>query len=197
MLLLLDNYDSFTYNLYDYFVQCGASVEVVRNDKLDLSIVNQRYSGIIISPGPGNPSSAGCTMEVLKLFHQSKPIFGVCLGMQAIGEFFGAQLVKSKYPMHGKLSQITIEHSHPLFKNLKSPIAVCRYHSLVIQNLENTELIPLSYSEDRELMALAHRELPICGVQFHPEAILTQHGLQLIRNWLTSLSLEGNKLKNY
>ena len=193
MLLLLDNYDSFTYNLNDYFVQCNAEVDVVRNDELNIDTVADKYEGIIISPGPGTPSSAGCTLELIEKYHKTKPLFGVCLGMQAIGEYFGASLEKADYPMHGKLSNIRFIENHPLFKNVEEPMAVCRYHSLLLKNLEGTDLVPLAYTESDELMALAHKEFPIWAVQFHPEAILTVDGLQLIRNWLTSFSLQNNK----
>lgn len=174
-------------------MQCNAQIEVVRNDELDVSQVEEKYEGIIISPGPGTPANAGITMQLIDKYHTTKPIFGVCLGMQAIGEYFGATLHIASYPMHGKLSNIHFTTKHPLFEHIDEPMAVCRYHSLIINNTENTDLLPLAYTQQNELMALAHKHLPIWAVQFHPEAILTEQGLQLIRNWLTSLSLQNNK----
>ena len=194
MLLLLDNYDSFTYNLYDYFVQCGAEVEVIRNDKLDLTSVIARYNGIIISPGPGIPIDAGCTMELIKQFHDKLPILGICLGMQAIGQFFGASLERSEVPMHGKTSVIEYNQTNTIFKNIHPPLTVCRYHSLVLNNISETPLHIIAQTLNNEPMALVHRSLPITGLQFHPEAILTKQGLTLISNWLTHLSLTNTKL---
>lgn len=194
VLLLLDNYDSFTYNLYDYFVQCGAQVEVVRNDQLDLNQVLAKYSGIIISPGPGTPSEAGCTLDVIAKFKNILPIFGVCLGMQAMGVHFGARLVRASYPMHGKESVISYKENHPLFQNLKKPFKVCRYHSLILEIESDNPLEVISWSELNEPMALAHKTLPLWGVQFHPEAILTTQGLQLIKNWLTCHQLIDTKI---
>lgn len=189
VLLLLDNYDSFTYNLYDYFLQCGAEVEVVRNDQLDLDSVAQKYSGIIISPGPGTPDNAGCTLAVIDKYYKQLPIFGVCLGMQALGQYFGATVNRALYPMHGKVSAITIDENHPLFEGIDAPLNVCRYHSLVLHNLEDTPLVSIARTDENEVMAIAHKSLPIWGVQFHPEAILTKQGLQLIKNWLNCLPL--------
>ena len=189
MLLLLDNYDSFTYNLADYFLQCGAEIEVVRNDKLDLSTVSEKYDGIIISPGPGEPKDAGCTLELLDNFHDKLPIFGVCLGMQAIGEYFGLELQRANYPMHGKVSELVYEKDHPLFTNIISPLNVCRYHSLVLADDSKSDLSIIAATKVGKPMALVHNNLPIWAVQFHPEAILTPQGLTLINNWLTCYSL--------
>ncbi len=193
MLLLLDNYDSFTYNLYDYFLQCGADVEVVRNDELDINTVLSKYEGIIISPGPGIPLQAGCTMQILEKFSEKLPILGVCLGLQAIGQFYGAHLTKAHYPMHGKVSEVQFQKDHPLFNTIKSPLQVCRYHSLVIQELEGLPLNILATTEAGEVMAIEHQSLPIWAVQFHPESILTPQGLTLIRNWLSCFSLQHTK----
>ena len=194
MLLLLDNYDSFTYNLYDYFVQCGAEVQVVRNDNLNLETVLATYQGIVISPGPGEPKDAGCTMQVIERFHKQLPIIGVCLGMQAIGQFFGATLTRAKFPMHGKTSTIDYEDHHPFFSGIQHPLHVCRYHSLILTDLDDTPLDVIARSEDEEVMALAHTTLPIWAVQFHPEAILTSQGKILISNWLTHHNLSQNKI---
>lgn len=190
MLLLLDNYDSFTYNLYDYLCRCGATVEVVRNDQIDTATIGDKYTGIILSPGPGEPKDAGKMMEVIQLYHNHLPLFGVCLGMQAIGEYFGASLDKATYPMHGKISSLRYNPTHPLFRKIQSPLDVCRYHSLVLTNLNNAPLHTIARSEQNEPMAIAHETLPIWAVQFHPEAILTPQGLTLIDNWLSCFSLQ-------
>ncbi|MBT8327280.1 MAG: aminodeoxychorismate/anthranilate synthase component II [Bacteroidia bacterium] len=189
MLLLLDNYDSFTYNLYDYFLQCGAECEVIRNDELDVSTVLSKYKGIIISPGPGTPENAGCTMEILEKFSDKLPIFGVCLGLQAIGQFYGATLKKANYPMHGKVSEVNCTVNHPLFKSITPPLEVCRYHSLIVEDFEELPINVIAETENGEVMAIEHQTLPIWAVQFHPESILTPQGLKLIRNWLSCFSL--------
>jgi anthranilate synthase/aminodeoxychorismate synthase-like glutamine amidotransferase len=189
MLLLLDNYDSFTFNLYDYFVQNGAEVDVVRNDEIDVKSIEEKYKGIIISPGPGLPDNAGKTLEIIDRYHTTKPFFGVCLGMQAIAQYFGGKVIHANYPMHGKVSTITFEKDHPLFAHIKSPLDVCRYHSLIVSDINNSSLKAIAHSPNGEIMALAHQNLPIWGVQFHPEAILTSQGLKLIRNWLTCFTL--------
>jgi anthranilate synthase/aminodeoxychorismate synthase-like glutamine amidotransferase len=187
VLLLLDNYDSFTYNLRDYLIQCGAAVEVIRNDAFDVSTLHQ-YQGVVISPGPGIPENAGCTMEVLKSLPENMPLLGVCLGMQAIGLHYGGKLVKAGYPMHGKVSTLNFEN-HPLFNKVKMPLEVCRYHSLVLEALESTELSCIATSENGETMAIVHNSLPLWGVQFHPEAILTTQGMLLLENWLNYFNL--------
>ncbi len=175
-------------------MQNGAEVEVVRNDKLNLEEVGKKYEGIIISPGPGTPAQAGSTMQLIDRYHLSKPIFGVCLGMQAIGEYFGASLEKASYPMHGKVSNIKINEQSAMFQGIQSPMAVCRYHSLLITKLYQIPLEAVAWTETNELMALVHKSLPIWAVQFHPEAILTSQGLDLIGNWLTCFNLRNNKL---
>jgi anthranilate synthase component 2 len=193
VLLLLDNYDSFTYNLYDYFVRCGAEVRVVRNDELDIDSIKDLYTGIIISPGPGIPANAGFTMQVIQKYHDKLPIFGVCLGMQALGEYFGAELVRASFPMHGKVSELNFQKEHPMFDSIDQPFGVCRYHSLILRNLENTPFQVVAQTGANEPMAIAHNHLPIWAVQFHPEAILTAQGITLIANWLTHFSLVDNK----
>ncbi|PCJ66109.1 MAG: aminodeoxychorismate/anthranilate synthase component II [Bacteroidetes bacterium] len=193
MLLLIDNYDSFSYNLCDYFKQCGAQIQVVRNDELDMTTVLSKYSGIIISPGPGKPKDAGCTMELIERFYDKLPVFGVCLGMQAIGEFFGATLQRASFPMHGKVSEVSYNTNHPLFKGITPPFVACRYHSLILSGIEQTPLVTIAQTKMNEPMALAHNDLPIWAVQFHPEAILTPQGLILINNWLTCFSLKDTK----
>lgn len=184
-ILLLDNYDSFTYNLYDYLLQTGHSCQVLRNDAFDQNDFKYfDYHAIVLSPGPKRPQDAGMLPEVIAHFYQKLPMLGVCLGMQAMGEFFGAQLVKARLPMHGKTSMIT-HLPHPIFKDIPAQFEVMRYHSLVLESLEGTDLQAIASTEAGELMALQHRSLPLVGVQFHPESILTQYGMNIIQNWVT------------
>jgi len=193
VLLLLDNYDSFTYNLYDYFCRCGAEVDVVRNDVIDVASIGKKYKGIILSPGPGQPKDAGKMMEVIERYHNILPIFGVCLGMQALGQHFGATLQRASFPMHGKVSTLTFEEQHPMFQHVNKPLDVCRYHSLILTNLEHTALRTLAKTNKDEPMAMAHGTLPIWAVQFHPEAILTPQGLKIINNWLSCFEFIDTK----
>lgn len=181
--LLLDNYDSFTYNLYDYLLQTGLKCSVVRNDAFSLEELEDiDFQAIVLSPGPKRPADAGLLMPVIAAYFDRVPILGICLGHQAIGEFFGAQLQRAAVPMHGKTTSI-IHTNHWLFEDVPSPFQVMRYHSLLLKSLEHTELECLATSPSGEIMALAHRTLPLLGVQFHPESILTEHGLKLIQNW--------------
>lgn len=188
MVLLLDNYDSFTYNLRDYILQLGEECTVVRNDELTLDEIEKlNFQSIIISPGPRTPAEAGITPQLIAAFYNRKPILGICLGHQAIGEFFGAQLAKAQKPMHGKTSAIT-HNGHFLFNNLPQQLEVMRYHSLVLKGVENTPLQILATTAEGEVMAIAHPQYPVAGVQFHPESILTPNGLQLLRNWFNGIS---------
>lgn len=191
MVLLLDNYDSFTYNLRDYILQLGLPCRVVRNDEMSLEeMAELDFAAAVISPGPKTPAEAGITKAFIERFHSSVPLFGVCLGLQAIGEFYGAKLVKAEAPMHGKTSVIN-HNGHALFAGLPKEIEVMRYHSLVLKEVVQTPLQVIATS-GKEVMAIAHPELPIAGVQFHPESILTPHGLQLLRNWFVSIGLLPN-----
>lgn len=184
MVLLIDNYDSFTYNLYDYILQCGETCRIVRNNELSLDEIGQlNFTCAVISPGPKTPSDAGITIAFIEKYSSQMPILGVCLGHQAIGEFFGASLVKATLPMHGKTSRI-ITQPHPIFKDLPAAFEVMRYHSLVLQNIPADRLQIIAETAAGEVMAIAHRTLPMVGVQFHPESVLTEHGHQLIKNWL-------------
>ena len=187
MLLLLDNFDSFTYNLRDYFQQLGQDVLVLRNDVSLAEIQQHQFEGIILSPGPGKPKEAGVLMEVIKHYHQKLPILGICLGHQALGEFFGAKLEKADKPMHGKISDIFCENDS-LFLNLPSQMSVTRYHSLLLTDLPQN-LKPLALTKAGELMAFRHVELPVFAVQFHPEALLTTYGLDILRNWISIAKL--------
>jgi len=188
-ILLLDNYDSFTYNVYDYLSQCGAEVLVKRNDAISIAgISNLNTAGIVISPGPKRPEDAGITMDLIHHFHTRLPILGICLGYQAIGAYFGATVARSPVPFHGKTS--VIEHNlQGLFANIPSPTEVMRYHSLNISDMPTCLNITASTQKTNEPMALRHVDLPLTGVQFHPESILTPCGKQLLANWLDTFSL--------
>ncbi|SHI31502.1 anthranilate synthase, component II [Hymenobacter daecheongensis DSM 21074] len=183
--LLLDNFDSFTYNLLDYYRQLGVHAHVVRNDVPLAEIQRLAFDAVVLSPGPGTPAAAGCLLALIEAYHQRLPMLGVCLGHQALGEFFGARLTRAARPMHGKLSTISCAIEDPLFAGLPARMPVTRYHSLVLKDLPPV-LAPLAFTTDEpaELMALRHRTLPLYGVQFHPEALLTTHGLALLGNWV-------------
>jgi anthranilate synthase/aminodeoxychorismate synthase-like glutamine amidotransferase len=185
VVLLIDNYDSFTYNLYHYILQCGKQCTVVRNNEIAVSeIANMGITSIVISPGPEVPAKAGVVMEVINAYHNTLPILGICLGHQAIGEFFGAQLVKAVQPMHGKTSLIT-HTNHPIFAELPNEIEVMRYHSLVLKQVENTPLQTIAQTAEGEVMALAHPSFKLAGLQFHPESVLTPQGQQIMANWFS------------
>ncbi|HLP53178.1 MAG TPA: aminodeoxychorismate/anthranilate synthase component II [Chitinophagales bacterium] len=186
MVLLLDNYDSFTYNLRDYILQTGNQCCVVRNDEMTLEeIAALDFTSAVISPGPKTPREAGITMQFIERFYATKPILGICLGHQAIGEFFGAKVIKANKPVHGKTSVIK-HNGHYLFNNLPQQLEVMRYHSLILDDLTHTPLQVTATSAENEIMAVAHPELKIAGVQFHPESVLTTHGLQIMKNWFDS-----------
>jgi len=185
-IVLIDNFDSFTWNLVDYFHRCGVELQVFRNDVSLARLEALQPDALVLSPGPESPKKAGNLMQFVDHFHSRIPMFGICLGYQAIGEFFGAELKKAKKPMHGKISTIEILDPTGLYKRLPMQFDVVRYHSLILDNLPN-ELIPTAISKQSELMSLKHVNLPICGVQYHPEAVLTQNGLALIKNWLDDI----------
>ncbi|TPE45224.1 anthranilate synthase component II [Pontibacter mangrovi] len=183
MLLLLDNFDSFTYNLVDYFGRLGVEAQVVRNDVPLRELQKLPVEAVVLSPGPGTPQEAGSMMEVISHYHSRVPMLGICLGHQALGEFFGAKLEKGLRPMHGKISEINCEED-PLFKGLPTSMAVVRYHSLVLRHTPES-IKPLAHTQEGELMAFRHKTLPLYALQFHPEAALTTYGLQMLQNWLT------------
>jgi anthranilate synthase/aminodeoxychorismate synthase-like glutamine amidotransferase len=186
-LLLIDNYDSFTYNLCDYLLQTGVHCTVLRNDAFTLeSLQGLDFQGAVLSPGPKRPADAGLLIPFIEAYHYKIPMLGVCLGHQALGCFFGANLVKAAAPMHGKTSNV-LHQGDSIFENIPSPFRAMRYHSLVLESLDNTDLIPLAHSDSGELMALRHKELPLTGLQFHPESILTEQGLVLISNWVRGI----------
>ena len=193
MLLMIDNYDSFTYNLVQYLGELGADVRVYRNDALTLGeVAAWKPDAIVISPGPCTPSEAGICVPLIQRFAGEIPILGVCLGHQAIGQAFGGRIVRAGRVMHGKLSQVT-HRGEGVFEGLASPLTATRYHSLVI---ERTTLPPCldvtAESEDGEIMGVRHRELAVEGVQFHPEAILTERGHELLANFLKRTSGRTN-----
>jgi para-aminobenzoate synthetase component 2 len=182
-LLIIDNFDSFTHMLVDYLRQAGAECRVVRNNESLEQLTREAVDGLVLSPGPGTPEQAGRLMEVIDYYYRQIPVLGVCLGHQAIGTFFGASLVPADQPMHGKVSTVRVRAEDGLFDGLPASFAVTRYHSLVLTDLP-AALIPTAVTDRNEVMALRHRTLPLWGVQFHPEAVLTQGGLQLLKNWI-------------
>ncbi len=189
MILLVDNYDSFTYNLYQYFLILGEETAVIRNDDLDLDKIEaMQPSLIVISPGPGRPESAGLSMDLVTKYRSRIPILGICLGMQIVAQCYGGRIVRADEPVHGKVRQI-LHTGTRLFKDISSPMNVTRYHSLLVEKSS----LPLEFlvdaeSQEGEIMAISHRTNPIWGVQFHPEAILTDSGLQLLSNAVVQAS---------
>ena len=185
MLVLIDNYDSFTYNLYDYLCQTGATCRVVRNDEMSLQeFIALKPEAIVISPGPGRPKDSGITPEVVAWFHDKLPLLGICLGFQAIGEYFGATLVHGPEPVHGKTSTVLLEKD-PIFQDIPAETEVMRYHSLVLENMEGTGLCILAKTDTGLPMAMKHEQFAVYGLQFHPESILTPHGLKMLQNWVS------------
>ena len=185
MILVLDNYDSFTYNLVQYLGELGATMHVARNDALTVDDVEGLApDGIVISPGPGNPDAAGISLELIRRFHTRVPILGVCLGHQAIGQAFGGTVARARKQMHGKTS--TISHDgRGVFRGLPAGFAATRYHSLVVLEAGLPADLEISArAEDGEIMGLRHRRYPVEGVQFHPESILTGQGKALLGNFL-------------
>lgn len=190
MLLMIDNYDSFTYNVVQYFGELNVDVEVVRNDKISLTEIEQKAPEyLVISPGPCTPNEAGISLEAIKGFAGKLPLLGICLGHQSIGQAFGGKIVRAKQVMHGKTSPV-YHNDKGVFAGLPNPFQATRYHSLVIEQeslpdcLEVTAWTQHEDGSMDEIMGIQHRELPIEGVQFHPESILTEHGHQLLNNFL-------------
>ncbi|RYE20267.1 MAG: aminodeoxychorismate/anthranilate synthase component II [Sphingobacteriales bacterium] len=184
MWVLIDNYDSFTYILHHYLLQTGNECKVFRNDEISVEELSQlKPSKLIISPGPETPLQAGICMEAIARFYDKIPILGICLGHQALGTHFGAQLVHAPFPMHGKES-IIAHNSSAMFNNIPGTFSAMRYHSLVLQHLEGTGFVPTAFSTDDEtIMAIQHSIYPCTGIQFHPESVGTPYGQQLITNW--------------
>ncbi|MTJ05285.1 MAG: aminodeoxychorismate/anthranilate synthase component II [Sediminimonas qiaohouensis] len=191
MLLLIDNYDSFTYNLVHYVGELGADVTVRRNDALDVAqAMAMRPAGILLSPGPCDPDQAGICLELTRAAAEAQiPLLGVCLGHQTIGQAFGGKVVRAHEIVHGKMGQIR-HHGQGVFKGLPSPFAATRYHSLIVERDSLPECLEITADlEDGTIMGLQHRELPIQGVQFHPESIASEHGHQLLRNFLEMMKV--------
>ena len=185
MYLVIDNYDSFTYNLVHFLGELGAETEVRRNDAITVDqALEMRPQGIVLSPGPCDPDRAGICVELVKRAAGQVPVLGVCLGHQAVGQAFGGRVVRAPAPMHGKLSQIS-HHADGVFQGLENPFQATRYHSLVVERESLPDCLAVSAeSEDGLIMGLAHRELPIHGVQFHPESIASEHGHALLQGFL-------------
>ncbi len=190
MLLMIDNYDSFTFNLVQYFGELGAKAEVHRNDHISIAEIEQlNPKHIVISPGPCTPNEAGISMEVIRRFQGEIPILGVCLGHQSIGQVYGGKIVRARQVMHGKVSPVHHKDSG-VFKNLANPVTTTRYHSLVIEKeslpdcLEVTAWTQFDNGDNDEIMGVRHKELPVEGVQFHPESIMTEQGHDLLANFL-------------
>ena len=191
MLLLIDNYDSFVFNLARYFEQLGQETLVIRNDAIDAAAVRRLApQALVISPGPCAPQQAGCSLELVQAFHRELPILGVCLGHQTIAEALGGKVVRSPEPMHGRTSLITHE-GRGLFAGLPNPLRCCRYHSLVVEEASLPEELEVTArTTSGVVMALEHRRLPVVGVQFHPEAILTECGYALLAAFLRRAGLQ-------
>ena len=189
MLLMIDNYDSFTYNLVQYFGELGQEVKVFRNDAITLDeIARLNPEFLVISPGPCAPAQAGISLAAIKAFAGKIPLLGVCLGHQSIGEAFGGRVVHAKQLMHGKVSPVS-HHNVGMFRDLPNPVTCTRYHSLVIERETLPDCLEITaWTEDGEIMGVRHKTLPIEGVQFHPESILTEHGHQMLQNFLTEFA---------
>lgn len=187
MILVIDNYDSFTYNLVQYLGELGADLEVYRNDKITIGDIRKMRPGkIVISPGPGEPKNAGISEELIRVFAPTIPILGTCLGHQAIGEVFGGRIIHAKRIMHGKTSLI-YHNGKEIFKGVKNPFEATRYHSLVVERKtlpKTMDIIAETKDKDKEIMGLKHKKYPVWGVQFHPESILTGEGKRILGNFL-------------
>jgi anthranilate synthase component 2 len=184
MLLMIDNYDSFTFNLVQYFGELGEDVRTLRNDEIDVAGMAALQPGrIVFSPGPCTPAEAGVCVEAIRHFVGRVPILGVCLGHQAIGAALGGRIVRAREPMHGKTSRLAHD-VRGVFRGLPQDFTVVRYHSLVVERASLPEALEVSAEVDGEIMGLRHRELPVEGVQFHPESILSEHGHAMLRNFL-------------
>ncbi len=185
MILMIDNYDSFTYNLVQYFGELGEDLKVCRNDEISLGQINRMpVDHIVISPGPGRPEAAGISVDVIRTFAGKIPILGVCLGHQGIGYAYGGKIVRAKTLMHGKTSMIH-HNNKDVFEGIENPFEATRYHSLVIEKESLPGCLELTaWTEDGEIMGVRHKEFPVWGVQFHPESILTASGKNILKNFL-------------
>ncbi len=190
MILFIDNYDSFTYNLVDLLGKMEPDLKVVRNDEMPLDKISElKPAGIVISPGPGRPEDAGISMDTIKKYGPEIPILGICLGHQSIGQIFGGAVIRADYPVHGKTSKVK-HNEHYVFKDVPSPFEATRYHSLIVERKSLPACLDIiAETEKGIIMGLQHKQYPILGLQFHPESILTPKGEQMLANWL-------NKVKN-
>jgi len=187
MILMIDNYDSFTYNVVQYCLELGADLKVIRNDELSVEEIKAlNPEKIIISPGPATPNEAGVTLDVIKAFADTTPIFGICLGHQSIAQAFGGEVIRAKNMMHGKTSQIEIDKETIVFKGLPKEFRATRYHSLTVnkENLPSTIIATSHSKDDQEIMSLEIKGKDIYGVQFHPESIMSEHGHEMLDNFL-------------
>lgn len=185
MIIVIDNYDSFTYNLVQYLGELGADLRVYRNDEITCGeVAVLKPEKIVISPGPGNPDDAGVSKELIRELGPNTPILGVCLGHQCIGEVYGGNVVRAGRLMHGKTSQI-YHYSGPLFTGIGTPFTATRYHSLIVEEPLPESLIVTAFTKEGEVMGLQHKTYPVHGVQFHPESIMTQSGKQILKNFLS------------
>jgi anthranilate synthase/aminodeoxychorismate synthase-like glutamine amidotransferase len=191
MIIMIDNYDSFTYNLVQYIAELGADVRVFRNDKITVNaLMALNPSGMVVSPGPGRPEDAGISVDVIQIFSGKIPILGVCLGHQAIARAFGGEIVSAKNLMHGKTSDVTSD-GKTIYQKIRSPFRAMRYHSLAVNRDTLPDLFEVSsQSNDGEIMGIRHREHPTEGVQFHPESIMTTVGKRLLRNFLSQTTTQ-------
>lgn len=185
MLLLIDNFDSFTYNIADYFCQLGVELEIARSNAITVEeVLSKKPDYIVISPGPGCPNEAGVSLDIINAFAGKVPLLGVCLGHQCIGQYLGGNIIRAKSLMHGKTS-LVYHHKKDLFLGIPSPFQVTRYHSLVIEREALPECLTITgETQDNEIMAIKHKVLPLWGVQFHPEAIATEKGMKIFDNFL-------------
>jgi anthranilate synthase/aminodeoxychorismate synthase-like glutamine amidotransferase len=192
MILMIDNYDSFTYNLVQYIGQLGGDVRVFRNDRVTLQEIDEMSpEAIFLSPGPCSPKEAGITVEVIRAFYNKCPLLGVCLGHQSIGYAFGGKVIRAERIMHGKTSHIRSD-GKTIYRGLPNPFVAGRYHSLIVEKKSIPDcLMVTAETEEGEVMGIRHREYPVEGIQFHPESILTPHGKRIIKNFLESLKKRG------
>lgn len=198
MVLLIDNFDSFSHILADYFRQLGLELKIVRNDTPLESLKEQTFEALILSPGPGTPIQSANLIEILDFFADQIPVLGICLGHQAIGEYFGGKLEKGEKPVHGKVHTIFQISDHPVLNEIPESFNVTRYHSLQIVDIPACLEVILE-TEEHEVMAFIHKTLPIMGIQYHPEAHLTEFGLKIINNWLhfSNINVKGSKIQEY
>jgi anthranilate synthase component 2 len=187
MVLMIDNYDSFTYNIVQYCRELGADLKVIRNDEMTIGEIKAlNPEKIILSPGPATPDDAGVTLDVIREFAETTPMFGICLGHQSIAQAFGGEVIRAKNMMHGKTSQVEIDCQTPIFRDLPQEFTATRYHSLTVnkENLPDTIEATSHSTDDHEIMSLQIKNRPIYGVQFHPESIMSEHGHEMLGNFL-------------